>query len=217
VGRGKSDWLADPAHYGDAQYLADMNALVARSGAESVQWVGTSMGGLMGMLMAAQPGSPIARMVVNDVGPFLPKEAIARIVAYAGNDPRFPDRDALDAYLRTIYAPFGPFTAAQWQGLVDSTVRETPEGDVALAYDPDIVAPLRAAAGQDVDMWPLWDRVACPALLLRGAESDVLPRATAEEMTRRGPCPTLHEFAGIGHAPSLMSEEQVGLIVDWLG
>ena len=99
---------------------------------------------------------------------------------------------------------------------MDSTVRETPEGDVALAYDPDIVAPLRDAQRGDVDMWPAWERIGCPVLLLRGGESDVLPRAVAEEMTRRGPKAALHEFPGIGHAPSLMSEEQVGLIVDWL-
>lgn len=216
VGRGRSDWLRDPAHYGYPQYLADMTALVARSGAETVHWVGTSMGGLIGMLMAAQPGTPVVRLVINDVGPFLPREALARIVAYAGNDPRFPDRDALDAYLREIYAPFGPFTDEQWRALVDSTVRETPDGDVALAYDPDIVAPLRDAAGGDVDMWPVWERIACPVLLLRGGESDVLPHAVAQEMTRRGPKAVLHEFAGIGHAPSLMSDEQVGLIVDWL-
>jgi pimeloyl-ACP methyl ester carboxylesterase len=174
VGRGRSDWLADPAHYGYPQYLADMTALIARSGAETVEWVGTSMGGLMGMLAAAQPRTPVTRLVVNDVGPFLPKEALARIAGYAGDDPRFADREALDAYLREIYAPFGPFTGAQWRALVDSTVRETPQGDVALAYDPDIVAPLRAAAGEDVDMWPVWERIACPTLLIRGERSDVL-------------------------------------------
>jgi pimeloyl-ACP methyl ester carboxylesterase len=216
VGRGRSDWLGDPAHYGYAQYLADMTALIARSGAQTVEWVGTSMGGLMGMLAAAQPHTPVTRLVINDVGPFLPKEALARIVGYAGDDPRFADREALDVYLREIYAPFGPFTDDQWHGLVDSTVRETPEGDVALAYDPNIVAPLRAAAGEDVDMWPVWDRIDCPTLLIRGERSDVLPRAVAEEMTRRGPCAELHEFDGIGHAPSLMSREQVDLIVRWL-
>ena len=159
VGRGRSDWLRDARHYGYPQYLADMTALIARSGAETVDWVGTSMGGLIGMSMAAQPGTPVRRLVLNDVGPFLPKEALARIVAYAGNDPRFADRDALDAYLHEIYAPFGPFTPEQWRRLVDSTLRETPEGDIALAYDPDIVAPLRAMPDEDVDLWPVWDRV----------------------------------------------------------
>lgn len=216
VGRGHSEWLRDPAHYGYPQYLADMSALIARSGARQVDWVGTSMGGLIGMLLAAQPGTPVTRLVMNDVGPFIPKEALARIVAYVGNDPRFPDRAALDAYLRRIYAPFGPFTDAQWQGLVDSTVRESPDGDIALAYDPRIAEPLRTTVDRDVDLWPLWDRITCPVLLVRGEISDVLQRVDAEAMTRRGPKAVLHECPGIGHAPSLMSPDQIMLVRDFL-
>lgn len=216
VGRGRSEWLRDSKHYGYPQYLADMTALIARSGAERVDWVGTSMGGLIGMLLAAQPGTPVRSMVLNDVGPFLPKEALERILSYAGTDPRFADRAALDAYLREIYGPFGPYNEAQWQALVDSTARETADGDIGLAYDPGIVTPMRALPLEDVDMWPVWEQIDCPTLLIRGELSDVLARNTAEEMTRRGPGATLHELAGIGHAPSLMSDDQVGLIVDWL-
>ena len=217
VGRGRSGWLKDPKHYGYPQYLADMTALIARSGAETVDWVGTSMGGLIGMLLSAQTGTPVARLVLNDIGPFLPRAALERIVDYAGDDPRFPDRDALDAYLREIYAPFGPFTDEQWQRLVDSTARRTEQGDIALAYDPDIVVPMRAAPIKDVDLWKVWDAITAPTLLIRGELSDVLPEDVAGDMTRRGPGATLHQFAGIGHAPSLMSPEQVGVIVDFLG
>jgi len=216
VGRGRSDWLRDPSHYGYPQYLADMNALIARSGAQQVDWVGTSMGGLIGMLLAGQPGTPIGRLVMNDVGPFIPRDALARIAAYVGGDPRFADRAALDAYLRRIYAPFGPFTDAQWCALVDSSVRETAQGDIALAYDPSIAEPLRAAPARDVDLWPVWDRVMCPVLVLRGASSDVLRRADAEAMTRRGPRAALHELPGVGHAPSLMSEDQIARVRDFL-
>ncbi len=216
VGRGRSGWLADPSRYGYPQYLADVTALVARSGADTVDWVGTSMGGLIGMMLAAQPGTPVARLVMNDVGPFIPKAALERIAEYAGNDPRFPDRDALDAYLREIYAPFGPFTDGQWRGLVDSTVRVTPEGDIALAYDPGIAAPLRSEPPKDVDLWAVWDAVACPVLLLRGESSDVLRREDAEAMTRRGPRARLHELPGLGHAPSLMSDDQIGLVREFL-
>jgi len=216
VGRGRSGWLRDPRHYGYPQYLADMTALVARSGAVEVDWVGTSMGGLIGMMMAAQPGTPVRRLVLNDVGALVPADALARITAYVGNDPRFPDRDALDAYLRGIYAPFGPFTDEQWRALVDSTARETADGDLALAYDPDIAVPLRAAAPKDVELWAVWDAVRCPVLLLRGAESDVLRRETAEEMTRRGPRARLVELPGIGHAPTLMSDEQIALVRGFL-
>lgn len=216
VGRGRSDWLADPNGYGYPQYMADMAALIARSGAGSVDWVGTSMGGLIGMFLAALPGSPIRRLVLNDVGPLLPGAAVARIADYAGNDPRFPDRDALDAYLREIYAPFGPFTDEQWRGLVDSTVRKTPDGDIGLAYDPAIAVPLRAAPPGDVDLWSVYDAIECPTLLIRGAESDLLSADIAAEMTRRGPKATLHEIPGIGHAPSLMSPDQIAQVREFL-
>lgn len=216
VGRGRSDWLRDPRHYGYPQYMADMTALIARSGAESVDWVGTSMGGLIGMMLAAQPGAPMGRLVLNDVGPLLPGTALARIAAYAGMDPRFPSRDALDAYLREVYAPFGPFTDAQWRGLVDSTVRETPGGEIALAYDPDIAVPLRTMPPGDVDLWPVYDALSCPTLLIRGETSDVLVHDTAVEMTRRGPRAHLHEVAGVGHAPSLMSDDQIAQVRDFL-
>jgi len=216
VGRGRSDWLRDPRHYGYPQYLADMTALLARCGAEQVDWVGTSMGGLIGMLLAAQPGTPVRRLVMNDVGPLIPKEAIARIASYVGADPRFPDRAALDAYLREIYAPFGPFTEAQWRGLVDSTVRQTPEGDVALGYDPAIAEAFRELEGEDVDLWPSWDAVTCSVLLLRGERSDVLLPDTALDMTRRGPRARLVDLPGIGHAPTLMSGNQIALVRDFL-
>lgn len=216
VGRGRSDWLRDPSGYGYPQYLADMTALIARSGAEQVEWVGTSMGGLIGMMLAAQPGTPVSRLVLNDVGPLLPWDALARIAAYVGEDPRFPDRDALDAYLRGIYAPFGPFTPAQWRALVDSSVRRTPEGDVALAYDPAIAVPLRAMEPGDVDLWPVYEAIGCPVLLIRGETSDVLRRDTATEMTQRGPGARVHEVAGIGHAPSLMSPDQIAVVREFL-
>ena len=164
VGRGKSDWLNTPKLYGYPQYMADMNALIARSGAERVDWVGTSMGGFMGMLTAALPNSPINRLVMNDIGPFIPKQALTRIVSYVGEDPRFADRAALDSYMREIYAPFGPFTDEQWDSMVASTVRETSDGDIGLAYDPRIVVPMRSTEIKDVDTWALWDQVSAPAL-----------------------------------------------------
>jgi pimeloyl-ACP methyl ester carboxylesterase len=177
---------------------------------------GTSMGGLIGMFLAALPERPITRMVMNDVGPFLPKAALQRIVAYVGEEPRFPDMDALDAYLRVIYAPFGPFTDEQWQGLVESSARVLDNGDVGLAYDPGIAVPLRAMPVEDIDMWPVWNEVSSPVLVIRGEESDVLLAETAENMTGTGPGARLEVLAGIGHAPTLMSGEQIDLIRDWL-
>ncbi len=123
VGRGSSDWLEDPAGYAYPQYLADMTALIARLDVEAVDWVGTSMGGLIGMMLAAQPGTPIRRLVINDIGPFIPKAALARIGDYLGQDQSFADLEAAEAHLRTVHAPFGPLTDAQWEHLTLHSVR----------------------------------------------------------------------------------------------
>ncbi|NBC32808.1 MAG: alpha/beta fold hydrolase [Alphaproteobacteria bacterium] len=216
VGRGRSDWLAVPAHYGYPQYCADMAALIARTGADQVDWVGTSMGGLIGLMLAAQPKSPIRRLVINDVGAFVPKAALERIVTYVANPRSFPDRTSLDAYLREVYAPFGPLSDEHWAHLVEHNIRTTEDGSLALAYDPGIGQALAAQPLDDVDLWPVWEAVRCPVLLLRGAESDVLPGDTAKEMTTRGPGAKLVEFPGIGHAPPLMTEDKITLVRDWL-
>ncbi len=216
VGRGASDWLSDKQGYGYPQYLSDMLALVTHLNADSVHWVGTSMGGLIGMLLAVQPGSPITRMVMNDVGPLIPKAALARIASYVGDDPQFASMQELDDYLRVIYAPFGPFTDEQWQGLVRSSARRLDNAGIGLAYDPGIAVPLRAMPEQDVDLWSTWDKVQCPVLVIRGEQSDLLLADTAEQMTVTGPRAELSVLAGMGHAPTLMSEDQIALIARWL-
>ena len=206
VGRGRSDWLTHKQDYGYPLYLADMAALIARGGAEQVDWVGTSMGGLIGMMLAAQPNTPIRRLVVNDVGPLIPKSALERLSLYVGKDPRFPSFEALEQYIRLVSAPFGPLTDAQWHHLTEHTARRYEDGTFGVAYDPAIG---NAFAGpfEDVSLWPFWDAISCPTLLLRG---------TAEEMTRRGPKPRLVEFAGIGHAPMLMAEDQIAGVREFL-
>jgi pimeloyl-ACP methyl ester carboxylesterase len=208
VGRGASDWLAHHQDYGYPQYLADMAALIARSGAEQVCWVGTSMGGLIGLMLAAQPRTPIARLVINDIGPLVPKAALERIAQYAGKAQRFADETAVETYLRTVHAPFGPLTAAQWQHLARHSARRQSDGSLTLAYDPAIA---HAFSGKldDVVLWPLWDALRCPTLVLRGRQSDLLGHETALEMTQRGPRAHLREFDGVGHAPALMAEDQV--------
>jgi len=216
VGRGASDWLADKSDYGYPQYLSDMAALVAHLNADSVHWVGTSMGGLIGMLLAALPGSPVTRMVMNDVGPLIPKAALERIAAYVGDDPHFSDLQELDEYLREIYAPFGPFTDEQWHGLVRSSARALDNAKIGLAYDPGIAEPLKAMPAQDVDLWSTWSKVLCPVLVIRGEQSDLLLADTAEQMTTSGPGAELAVLAGMGHAPTLMSEDQIALVSDWL-
>jgi pimeloyl-ACP methyl ester carboxylesterase len=214
-GRGRSAWLADPNDYVFATYLTVLTALIARSGAETVGWVGTSMGGLLGIMMAAQPQTPVAKLVVNDVGPTIEPAALERIRGYFGLDPTFATYDEIARYIRTVSAPFGPLTDAQWERLTVSNVRNRADGRWGLAYDPGIAVPFRAAAAPP-DLWPLWDAIRCPTLVLRGKESDLLSAETAAAMTARGPRPTLIEFAGVGHAPMLLSTEQIAPVVGFL-
>lgn len=215
VGRGDSGWLRDPMDYGYPQYLADTAALIARLGCEQVDIVGTSMGGLIGMMLAAQPGNPLRRLVINDVGPFIPKAALTRILDYFGNDPRFPDLAAAEAYHRATYRSFGALSDAQWRHLTETSVRRDGEG-WRLHYDPRIALPMREAEIADVDLWPLWDVVSCPTLVLRGAESDLLLPETAAEMKERGPRAEVVEFPGCGHAPALLDPAQIAPLRDWL-
>ncbi len=215
VGRGRSEWLRDPAHYGYPQYCTDMAALIARLDVAELDWVGTSMGGLIGMTLAAQAGSPIRRFVINDVGPFVPKAALLRIADYVGLDNRFSSLTSLETHLKKVLAPFGPLTEAQWQHLVAYGHRRRDDGTFGLAYDPAIAVNVKQAV-QDWDLWSLWDRITVPTLLLRGADSDLLLPATADEMTRRGPKAKLVTWAGMGHAPALMAPDQIDVVKEWL-
>ena len=216
VGRGRSEWLTHKVDYAYPTYLADMAALVARSGARQVDWVGTSMGGLIGTFLAATPGTPIRRMVVNDVGPFIPRAALERIAAYVGTEPRFADLAEAEAYLRRVHAPFGPLSDAQWRHLAAHGTRPRPEGGFGLAYDPGIAEAFRGGVA-DVDLWPVWDRVGCEVLVVRGAESDLLDAATAGRMVEAlGARARLVEFAGIGHAPAFMAEDQIAAVESFL-
>ena len=215
VGRGASDWLANPRLYGYPQYCADMAALIARLDVDHVDWIGTSMGGLIGMMLAAQPASPIRMLVLNDVGPFVSSSALERIATYVGNDPSFDDLSSLEAYLRQVHAPFG-LSDEQWRLLAEQSVRRRPDGRLGLAYDPAIAEPIKAAPIEDVDLWALYDRIRCPVLVLRGALSDILSAETAAEMARRGPRATVKTFEGIGHAPMLMAEDQIAAVRTWL-
>ena len=211
IGRGKSGWLSDKAHYGYPQYCADMTALIARSGAQTVDWIGTSMGGIIGMLMASHTGTPVRRMVINDVGPFIPRAALEHIKQYVGKDISFDSLDAAETYVRTVSAGFGPLADEQWRHLTETSMRCNDDGTYGLIYDPSLA---HAFAGpiNDVDMWHIWDNISCPTLLIRGGDSDLLLAETAEEMTRRGPRAESVEFDGIGHAPMLMSDDQIDAV-----
>lgn len=216
AGRGKSEWHTHKEDYSYPLYCSDMAALIARSGAQTVDWVGTSMGGLIGMFLAAQPNSPVRRLVMNDVGAFIPKASLERLSNYVGKDPRYASFAEFEQYVRAVSVPFGPLTDSQWRHLAQTNGRQFENGRWGPIYDPALGLAFRIAPA-DVVLWPFWDQVNCPTLLLRGADSDLLLRETAREMTRRGPKANLVEFAGIGHAPMLMAADQINVVRDFLG
>ncbi|WP_369413597.1 alpha/beta fold hydrolase [Caldovatus aquaticus] len=213
-GRGASDWLPEPSLYALPTYVGALAHLLARLEGP-VDWVGTSLGGLCGLVVAAMPGHPVRRLVLNDIGPFVPKAALARIRDYVGAEVAFPDLAALEAHLRAVHAPFGPLGDAEWRHLAETSARPAEGGGVRLHYDPAIAAPLRAAEPADLDLWALWERIAVPVLVLRGARSDLLLPETAARMAAR-PGVRLEEIAEAGHAPALMEARQIGLVGEFL-
>ncbi len=218
VGRGRSGWLRRPAGYTLLQYGADMNAVLARLEVDEVDWVGNSLGGLVGMILAAQPGTPIRRFVINDIGPLVPGAAMRRLGAYVNAPaPYFPDLAAAEDYFRTTLAPFGRLSAAQWRHVTVHSLRAEAGGGYRLHYDPGIAEAYRPWRLGSVVMWDVWDRIRCPTLVLRGALSDLLLATTAAEMTRRGPGAELIEFADVGHLPPLMTRDQIGPVTRFLG
>ena len=242
AGRGDSDWLHKKDEYGFALYQSDATLLIARVSAPrqglaapwrkrahnddlQIDWIGTSMGGLIGMMLAAQTGSPIRRLVLNDVGPLVPWAALMRLKTHVGRAVTFRTLEDAEAYIREVCAPFGPLTDKQWRHLAIHSVRGDKSGGYRLAYDPAISS---ASGGTEfaslvgpevmrgVDLWSTWDKIQCPTLVLRGAQSDLLLAETAEEMSRRGPKARVVEVENVGHAPALMGRAQIGVIRDFL-
>ena len=210
AGRGRSDWLADKADYGYPVYCADLVTMLAAVGAEAVDWVGTSMGGILGMLLAAQPRTPVGKLVLNDVGSVVPKAALERIGAYVGRDPAFDSLEALEAAMRSV-SPFGALTPAQWRHLAAHVARRDDAGRWRFRYDPGIAMPFRAGPLADMDLRAFWKAVRGPALVIRGAQSDLLtPDNLAEMLARQGTESLI--VSGAGHAPALMDDAQVGAI-----
>ncbi|MEW6704803.1 MAG: alpha/beta hydrolase [Pseudomonadota bacterium] len=220
VGRGQSDWLVDPAGYVVPSYVADMVTLLARVNAMQLDWVGTSMGGLIGMALASLPGAPVRRLVLNDVGPAIRYEALQRIGQYLGQPVRWKTLDEAADYLWSISQSFGPHTREQWLALTGPQLKADDNG-FKPHYDPAIAVPFRAvtpeaAAAGEAQLWQAYDRLRSETLVLRGAESDLLARDTAIEMTQRGPRARLIEFEGVGHAPTLLQPEQVEAVRSFL-
>lgn len=216
-GRGDSDWLKNPLEYVVPTYINDMVALIARLDVESLHWVGTSLGGLIGLTLAALPGSPITRLVLNDAGPLASAAALDRIGTYIGKWPPLPTIAAAEALVRAVSAPFGEHSDAEWRFLTEHVVRRNPEGSYRMHYDPAIAVPFNAVQPhQDVDLWNFYDAIRCPTLVLRGEKSDLLTRATAAQMAVRGPRARVVEVPGVGHAPTLIHADQIASVREFL-
>jgi pimeloyl-ACP methyl ester carboxylesterase len=221
VGRGRSGRLALAGLYTVPQYVADMVTLIARvtnvPGSDgTVDWFGTSMGGLIGMVLASLPDNPVRRLVLNDIGPIIDPGALARIGDYIGQDLRFASFDEGAAYIRTVSAAFGPHSDAEWHKLAADVLRQREDGSWQRHYDMALAQPFKAAtpetAGRDeAALWAAYDAITCPTLLVRGAESDLLSAQTAHMMTERGPRPQLVEIPGVGHAPTFVQPGQIAI------
>ncbi len=229
VGRGASGRLANPALYQVPQYISDMVTLLARvlkDESQQVEWLGTSMGGLIGMGLASLPNSPISRLILNDIGPRLELSAMLRIADYLSKDLRFASFAQAEQYLREICQPFGPHSDAQWtalaQGvLAQGVLAQQADGQWARNYDPQIAMPFAGMTAESAEygeaqLWRAYDAIQCPVLLVRGEQSDLLTHNTAIEMTQRGPKARLVELAGIGHATMFQHDDQIALVQEFL-
>lgn len=233
VGRGRSDWLADASLYQIPVYAADMLAMLAQLHAQApitrLDWVGTSMGGLIGMVVAGQPGlplpAPLRKLVLNDVGPVVQWDALQRIGTYLGKGGTYATLEQAAAAMWAVSTGFGPHSPEQWLDLSRHMVRPAsagePDGELVLHYDPRIAEPFGALTQQAAEqgeamLWQLYDQIQADTLLLRGAQSDLLSRSTAEQMAQRGPRARLVEFAGVGHAPTLVADGQRQAVLEFL-
>lgn len=237
AGRGRSDWLNDPTGYQMPQYAADMLAMLAQvnkqmraqTGAEkpiqTLDWVGTSMGGLIGMVLAGQPGLPmpaaIRRLVLNDVGPAITWSSVQRMQGYVGQYGQYRDLDEVASVLWALSQGFGPVTADVWREMSAHMTRPGTDGHLTLHYDPAIAVGLRAmtpetAAAGEATLWALYDQIQAQTLLIRGADSDLLTPETALAMTQRGPQARLETWPGFGHAPTLTGDDQIAVVAKFL-
>ena len=220
VGRGRSGRLRNPQLYQIPQYISDMVTLVARATSNSdngtVDWFGTSMGGLIGMVLASLPDNPIGKLLLNDIGPTLDPTALQRIGDYIGQDLRFKSFDEGAAFVREVSASFGQHTDEQWHKLASDVLRENDEGQWVRHYDMGLAEPLKGstperAKADEATLWAAYDAIRCPTLLVRGEHSDLLSRQTAQQMRTRGPKPQLVEIPDTGHAPTFINPGQIAI------
>jgi pimeloyl-ACP methyl ester carboxylesterase len=218
VGRGRSGRLRNPNEYAMPQYCSDMNALLAHAGADKVDWVGTSLGGLIGIVLAGLPENPIRRLVVNDIGPFLPWAGLARIGSYVSAAPtNFGDLGEAETYFRKVLAAYGDLTDEHWRHISRHSVAlHANQKRYFMLCDPQIARAFRNPWHYSLDLWRYWKAIDVPILVVRGVDSDLLPADLAREMVSRNPRAKVIEIEGCGHAPALMSLDQIRFVSDFL-
>ncbi|MGQ3888594.1 alpha/beta fold hydrolase [Legionella sp. CNM-1927-20] len=232
AGRGDSDWFKNPQHYNFEQYIADMTALIARSSATEIDWIGTSMGGLIGMMMAALPNSPIRRLVLNDVGPQVPLHGLRRLSKYADTHTTFSSKEEAKQYYQKIYAGFGDLSESQWIDFTEHSITRRSDGKYIAKCDPNIshnktptqflwelvLHPHKTLEGIffDIDLWHIWRQVSCPVLIIHGRHSDILLSEHITKMQEIHPHTDLIEIENAGHAPALLELTEHEKIKNWL-
>jgi len=217
AGRGESEWLNSPLEYHFPKFLADINALLSALDVRKIDWVGTSMGGLLGMMLASQPSSPVRRLVMNDVGAYIPAEALAAIASNLETHARFASLEEVEAHMRHTHREWGELTDEQWMHFAIHGSRALDDGGYRLHFDPQIARVAQPMAfSPGLFLWDAWYRVRCPVLLLRGEESRIFPRSVADTMLEVKPDATLAEIPGCGHVPALMSEPQIAIVRNFL-
>lgn len=221
VGRGRSDWLRDPQYYQVPQYVSDMVTLLARVNAETVHFFGTSMGGLIGIGLSSLKDNPVRKLILNDVGPVIDQAAVTRITEYLGKVMRFASFDEALNNIKQISSPFGSHTDEEWRKIAIDVLRQDADGQWVRNYDPGIAVPAKAATPESIQqagamLWLAYDAIACPTLLVRGAQSDLLTSEVAQAMTTRGPKARLVEIPGVGHAPTFLHADQIAIVKEFL-
>jgi pimeloyl-ACP methyl ester carboxylesterase len=220
-GRGKSPWLDDPMQYSYPNYVKWMVRFMDSLGITSCDWLGTSMGGIIGMIVAASYPTRISRLILNDIGAFIPKEGLLRISNYVGTFPPTDSPEKIKEYIFKTYTLFGITEQKHWEHLFEHSIYQQPDGKFALTYDPEIMATIRKESNnytefKDVDLFPVWKQIKCPALILRGMLSDILLPQTVEQMKPTNANLNCVEFNGVGHAPALLADSQITIVSDWL-
>jgi pimeloyl-ACP methyl ester carboxylesterase len=232
VGRGDSSWLKQAHHYNFNQYMADINTLIARTGSKSIDWVGTSMGGMIGMMLAALPNSPIKRLIINDVGPQIPLHGLRKLAKYIGNEPEFKSAEEAKQYFKINYAEFGQLSEKQWDTFTEHSIKEREPEVFVVKTDPAIKNPKstmqivtdffhhphKALEGiiYDIDLWPVWNEIFCPILVIHGIHSELLTPGIIKKMHRTNPQIEVYEIENAGHAPALLETTEHEMINNWL-